>query len=67
MVEYAASKGAYYTSRDAEEKLVKMIADKNGVAPEQVVVTTGSGERLWLYYAHGGTMSAGWFCQGSFC
>ncbi len=30
-------------------------------------VTTGSGERLWLYYAHGGTMSAGWFCQGSFC
>ena len=29
-------------------------------------VTTRSGERLWLYYAHGGTMSAGWFCQGSF-
>ncbi len=25
-----------------------------------------SGERLWLFYAHGGTMSAGWFCQGSF-
>ena len=30
-------------------------------------VTTRSGERLWLYYAHGSTMSPGWFCQGSFC
>ena len=29
-------------------------------------VTTRSGERLWLYYAHGATMSPGWFCQGSF-
>ncbi len=29
-------------------------------------VTTKSGERLWLFFAHGGTMSAGWFCQGSF-
>jgi protein ImuB len=29
-------------------------------------VTTATGERLWLYYAHGGTLSAGWFCQGSF-
>ena len=29
-------------------------------------VTTSCGERLWLYYAHGGTMSSGWFCQGSF-
>ncbi len=29
-------------------------------------VTTGNGERLWLYYAHGGTMSSGWFCQGAF-
>jgi len=29
-------------------------------------VTTDSGERLWLYYAHGGTMSSGWFCQGVF-
>ena len=29
-------------------------------------VTTETGERLWLYYAHGGTMSAGWFCQGAF-
>ena len=29
-------------------------------------ITTGYGERLWLYYAHGGSMSSGWFCQGSF-
>ncbi len=29
-------------------------------------VTCESGERLWLYFAHGGQMSAGWFCQGSF-
>ena len=29
-------------------------------------VTTEEGERLWLYYAHGGTMSSGWFCQGRF-
>ena len=29
-------------------------------------MTTGGGERLWLFYAHGGTMSSGWFCQGRF-
>jgi protein ImuB len=29
-------------------------------------VATDTGEALWLYYAHGGTMSGGWFCQGSF-
>ena len=29
-------------------------------------VTTEAGERLWLYHAHGGLLSAGWFCQGSF-
>jgi protein ImuB len=29
-------------------------------------VATGTGERLWLYYAHGGTMSGGWFCHGAF-
>ena len=27
---------------------------------------TTNGERLWLYYAHGGAISGGWFCQGSF-
>ncbi|MDJ0920034.1 MAG: histidinol-phosphate transaminase [Henriciella sp.] len=46
MIEYAASKGAYYTSREAMMMLTEMIAEKNGVAPEQVVVTTGSGEVL---------------------
>ncbi|MEO1025907.1 MAG: DUF6504 family protein [Pseudomonadota bacterium] len=30
-------------------------------------VTTRTGERLWLYYAHGGALSPGWFCHGSFC
>jgi len=29
-------------------------------------VTTTCGERLWLYFAHGGTKSGGWFCQGAF-
>lgn len=29
-------------------------------------VDTQSGRRLWLYYAHGATMSQGWFCQGDF-
>ncbi len=29
-------------------------------------VTAETGERLWIYYAHGGTMSGGWFCQGRF-
>lgn len=30
------------------------------------VVITATQERLWLFYAHGGTMSSGWFCQGQF-
>ena len=29
-------------------------------------VTTVSGDRLWLYYAHGAGLSAGWFCHGAF-
>ncbi len=29
-------------------------------------VTTVGGGRLWLYYAHGGGLSSGWFCQGVF-
>ena len=29
-------------------------------------VTVESGEDLWLYFAHGGTLSPGWFCQGMF-
>ncbi|ARE41475.1 DNA polymerase-like protein [Rhodovulum sp. P5] len=29
-------------------------------------VETDAGVRLWLFYAHGGAMSSGWFCQGQF-
>jgi len=29
-------------------------------------VTTERGDQIWLYYAHGGTMSSGWFAQGAF-
>jgi protein ImuB len=29
-------------------------------------VTTGDGTMLWLYYAHGGTTSGGWFAHGDF-
>lgn len=29
-------------------------------------VETEGGERLWLFYAHGGAMSGGWFCHGTF-
>ncbi|WP_372887106.1 DNA polymerase Y family protein [Shimia sp.] len=29
-------------------------------------VTCREGPRLFMYFAHGGDMSAGWFCQGSF-
>lgn len=46
MIEYAATKGAYYTSRDAEKELASMIAARHGVDPSQIVITTGSGEVL---------------------
>lgn len=29
-------------------------------------VEAESGDRLWLFYAHGGEISGGWFCQGVF-
>ena len=29
-------------------------------------VEVEGGERLWLYYAHGGEMSGGWYCHGLF-
>ena len=29
-------------------------------------VTTRGGEALWLFHAHGGRASAGWFCHGAF-
>ena len=30
-------------------------------------ITTRTGERFWLYYAHGAALTPGWFCHGSFC
>ena len=29
-------------------------------------VECNTGDRLWIYYAHGGLTSSGWFCQGKF-
>ena len=29
-------------------------------------LTTQTGDQLWLFYAHGATLSAGWFTHGSF-
>jgi protein ImuB len=30
-------------------------------------ITTLDGHLFWLFFAHGGTLSGGWFCQGDFC
>ena len=38
---------------------------RSGVRDYWVVVTK-RGERLWLFHAHGGSMSGGWFCHGAF-
>lgn len=46
MIEAAATKGAYYTNDGATKTLAAMIAERHGVTPEQIVVTTGSGEAL---------------------
>ncbi|MEM9706146.1 MAG: histidinol-phosphate transaminase [Pseudomonadota bacterium] len=45
MVDYAAKKGAYYPTQ-AMPTLMKLIAERHGVEPEQIVITTGSGEAL---------------------
>jgi histidinol-phosphate aminotransferase len=45
-ISQSATKGAYYTNAEAIQTLMKLIADRHGVAPEQIVVTTGSGEAL---------------------
>lgn len=29
-------------------------------------MTTACGQRIWLFYAHGGAVSGGWFAQGDF-
>lgn len=46
MISKAAEKGAFYTNQEAVETLAKQIADRHGVSPEQIVITTGSGEAL---------------------
>ncbi len=46
MIDYAGTKGAYYAAQDAVKQLAQMIADRHGVAPEQIALTTGSGEAL---------------------
>jgi len=46
MIEYAGKKGAYYAGDEAYTTLTGMIAEKNGVEADQVVLTTGSGEAL---------------------
>ena len=38
---------------------------RSGVRDYWRVTTTG-GNRLWLFYAHGGAVSGGWFAQGDF-
>lgn len=45
MIEYAGKKGAYYPGM-AQVKLAEMIAERHGINPNQVVITTGSGEVL---------------------
>ena len=54
MIEYAASKGAYYTSQGATEDLKKIIADRHGVTPDHVALSTGSGEILSAIALHYG-------------
>lgn len=38
---------------------------RNGVR-DYWQITTQSGARLWIYYAHGAAIPGGWFCQGAF-
>ena len=45
MVNYGGRKGAYYAG-DAYLELAKLIAERHGVEPEQIAITTGSGEAL---------------------
>ncbi len=45
MIEYGGKKGAYYAG-EAYLELAKLIAARHGVEPEQIAITTGSGEAL---------------------
>ena len=44
-IAYAAEKGAYYPGV-AYEELAKLIAERHGVTPDMIAITTGSGEAL---------------------
>ncbi len=46
MLEYASSKGAFYVSQDAMVTLKTLIADRYGLTPDHIAITTGSGEAL---------------------
>lgn len=46
MLAYAGKKGAYYTSQDSIMMLKEMIAERHGITPEHIALTTGSGEAL---------------------
>jgi len=45
MIDYAAKKGAYYPA-SAVNTLTRMIAERHGVEPENITVSTGSAEAL---------------------
>ncbi|AWZ19548.1 putative DNA repair enzyme [Roseovarius sp. EC-HK134] len=57
--------GASGPERIAPEWWLEDPAWRSGVRDYWQVVTT-RGERLWLFRAHGGQISGGWFCQGRF-
>ena len=46
MIEYAGTKGAYYTQQGAIEQLATMIAERHGVTKDHIAITTGSGKAL---------------------
>lgn len=60
-----AARGAYGPERIAPEWWLDDPDWRSGVR-DYWRVQTEQGDRLWLFFAHGGTMSAGWFCHGAF-
>ncbi|WP_264211555.1 Y-family DNA polymerase [Leisingera thetidis] len=57
--------GAEGPERIAPEWWLEDPGWRSGVRDYWVVVTA-CGARLWLFFAHGGALSPGWFCHGSF-
>jgi len=60
MIDYAGKKGAYYAD-SAGPKLAAMIAERHGVTPDMIAITTGSGEALCaiaLIYGRNGPIVA---------